>query len=175
MKRDFPLDEVYGLLETGPVVLITTAWNGTQDVMTQSWHMMIEFEPPVIACVVSNANYSFGLLDKSGECAINIPTFELADKVVACGNSSGRDIDKFEAFSLKREKASLISAPLIDECYANLECRVIDRVQTYGIFILEVLKAWVNQDLKAPRTMHHRGHGEFMIAGETIRLPSKMK
>ncbi|HQT27151.1 MAG TPA: flavin reductase family protein [Burkholderiales bacterium] len=175
MKQDFPLSKVYGLLETGPVVLITTAWNGMRDVMTQSWHMMIEFEPPIVACVVSDANYSFGLLDGSGECAINIPTFEMAEKVVGCGNSSGRDIDKFEVFSLKSEKASLISAPLIDECYANLECRVIDRMPVYGLFILEVLKAWMNPEAKAPRTMHHKGHGEFMIAGETVTLPSKMK
>ena len=44
------------------MVLLTTARNGRANVMTMSWHMMIEFEPPQIACVVSNANYSFAAL-----------------------------------------------------------------------------------------------------------------
>lgn len=175
MKQDFSLSEVYGLLETGPVVLITTAWKNRQDVMTQSWHTMIEFEPPVVACVVSQANYSFELLAGSGECAINIPTFEMAEKVAGCGNSSGRDIDKFAAFSLERAKASKIDAPLLEECYASLECRVKDKMPDYELFILEVVKAWVDPSVKDPRTLHHRGHGEFMIAGETVLLPSKMK
>ena len=102
--ENFQLSGVYGLLETGPVVLIATAWEGKENVMTQSWHTMIEFEPPIVACVVSAANYSHELLSKSGECSINIPTFEMAEKAVGCGNSSGRDTDKFRAFSLKRKR-----------------------------------------------------------------------
>jgi len=51
--------EVYQLLEPGPVVLLTTAHKGRANVMAMSWHMMVEFEPPLIACVVSNADYSF--------------------------------------------------------------------------------------------------------------------
>jgi hypothetical protein len=44
-----------------------------------------------------------------------------------------------------------------------------------NFFILEVLKAWINPAMKDPRTIHHRGRGAFMVAGETIRLPSNMK
>jgi len=66
---------------------------------------------------------------------------------------------------------------LIDECYANLECRVIDTrlVNRYDFFVLEVLKAWIDPACKDPRTLHHRGRGIFMMAGETIKLPSKMR
>jgi flavin reductase (DIM6/NTAB) family NADH-FMN oxidoreductase RutF len=70
-----------------------------------------------------------------------------------------------------------VAAPLISECFANLECRIADTrlVHRYNFFVLEVLKAWTYPSLKDPRTLHHRGHGRFMIAGETIKLPSKMK
>ena len=60
--RELPLSKVYQLLEPGPVVLLTTARQGRANVMTMSWHMMVEFEPPQVACVVSNANYSFAAL-----------------------------------------------------------------------------------------------------------------
>ena len=82
-KKSCPLSKVYGLLEPGPVVLITTASKGRSNVMTQSWHTMLEFEPPLLAAVISNRNYSFELLRASRECVINIPTLELAEKVVA--------------------------------------------------------------------------------------------
>jgi flavin reductase (DIM6/NTAB) family NADH-FMN oxidoreductase RutF len=50
---------------------------------------MIDFDPPILGCVVSNGNYSFQRLKTTRECVINIPTVELASKVVKCGNSLG--------------------------------------------------------------------------------------
>jgi flavin reductase (DIM6/NTAB) family NADH-FMN oxidoreductase RutF len=70
-----------------------------------------------------------------------------------------------------------VKAPLIDECYANLECKVVDArmVAKYNFFILGVQKAWIAPLTKRPRTIHHLGKGVFMVAGRTIKLPSKMK
>ena len=76
--RKLPLSKVYQLLEPGPVVLLTTAQRGRANVMAMSWHMMVEFEPPQLACVVSNANYSFEALRATGECVIAIPARTLA-------------------------------------------------------------------------------------------------
>jgi flavin reductase (DIM6/NTAB) family NADH-FMN oxidoreductase RutF len=176
-KRTFPLSRVYRLLEPGPVVMVTTAGKGRANIMTMSWHTMLEFEPPLVGCVISNRNHTFDILKATQECVINIPTVELAGKVVACGNSSGRKTDKFEAFGLSPVAAECVKAPLIGECYANLECRVVDAtmVAKYNFFVLEVLKAWIDPAQKQPRTLHHQGKGQFMVAGETIRLPSKMK
>ena len=175
-KKSFPLSKVYGLLEPGPVVMVTTAGKLRANIMIMSWYTMMEFEPPIVGCVISNRNYTFNILKATGECVINIPTLELADKVVGCGNSSGRKIDKFKVFGLTQVAASCIRAPLIDECYANLECKVIDdkMVDKYNFFILEVLKAWIDPARRDPRTIHHRGRGAFMVSGETIKLPSKM-
>jgi flavin reductase (DIM6/NTAB) family NADH-FMN oxidoreductase RutF len=176
-KRSFPLSKVYGLLEPGPVVLVTTARKGRPNVMTMSWHTMIDFEPPIVGCVISNRNYTHETLKATRECVINIPTAELASKVVACGNTSGGKLDKFRAFRLTPVAAARVKALLIDECYASLECKLVDArlANRYCFFILEVLKAWIDPACNRPRTMHHLGRGEFMLAGRTIKLPSKMK
>lgn len=176
-QRNYPLSKVYGLLEPGPVVLLTTQGKTRPNVMTMSWHTMIEFEPPTLACVVSNRNFSFTALKASKECVIAIPTVDLADTVVGIGNCSGREVDKFQRFGLTARPAAQVQAPRIDECFANLECRVVDgrMVNRYNLFILEVLKAWVDPARKDPRTLHHRGNGVFMLAGESVKLPSKMK
>ena len=121
--------------------------------------------------------YSFAALRETGECVIAIPAVELALKVVKVGNSSGGDIDKFKTFDLTPAPADRVAAPLVVECYANLECRIIDTGFTdkYDLFVLEVLKAWIDPKQKNPRTIHHRGNGTFVVDGVTIKLKSKMR
>lgn len=176
-KKPLSLSKVYTLLEPGPVVLLTTAHDGRSNVMPMSWHTMLEFEPPLIGCVVSDRNYTFGLLRASKECAINIPTVEIAKQVVGCGNCSGAKTDKFRKFGLTPRPAALIQAPLIDECFASLECRVVDAsmVAKYSLFVLQVFKARVDPSRRRRKTIHHLGYGSFMVAGETIKLRSRMK
>ena len=176
-KRALAPSRAYGLLETGPVLLLTTAHQGVANVMTLSWHTMLEFEPPVVGCVVSENDFSFAALSRTVECALNIPTVDIAPQVVGCGNSSGARVDKFVTFGLTPVPASLIAPPLIQECYANLECRVVDTrfKNRYNLFVLEVLKTWIDPACTDPRTLHHRGYGAFMVAGETIKLASRMR
>ncbi len=174
MMRDLPLSKVYQLLEPGPVVLLTTARKGRANVMTMSWHMMMEFEPPMIACIVSRANFSFAALRATKECVIAIPAVKLAPKVVGVGNCSGQDVDKFAKFGLTPIPAQHVSPPLVAECFANLECKVIDTslVNKYGIFVLEVVKARIDRAQKNPKTIHHHGYGKFAVDGEMIKLRS---
>ena len=174
--KELPLGKVYQLIEPGPVVMLTTAQRGRADIMTMSWHMMVDFEPPLIACVVSEADYSFTALRATGECVIAIPAVGLAAKVVKVGNTSGRDIDKFAAFGLTKLPAEKVKAPLVAECFANIECRVTDTrlVNRYNLFLLEGVKAWIDPKQISPKTIHHRGYGTFVVDGETIKLKSKM-
>ena len=175
--KSLPLSEAYQLLEPGPVVLLTTAHKGRANVMTMSWHMMVEFEPPLVACIVSNANHSFAALRATGQAVIAVPARKLAAKVVKVGNCSGRDLDKFAAFGLTPLPAATVAPPLIKECFANLECKVVDRrmMNRYNMFILEVRKAWVDPAQKRPKTIHHHGYGRFVVDGATLKLKSKMR
>ena len=175
-KKTFPLPKVYRLLEPGPVVLLTTAHKGKTNIMTLSWQTMMEFEPPLVGCVISGRNYSFDALVATKECVLNIPSAELAKQVVGIGNCSGSKVDKFKKFKLTALPAAQVAAPLIAECFANLECKVVDTrmVNKYNFFVLEVVQAWRDSAQKSPRTLHHQGKGVFMVAGDTIRLRSKM-
>jgi flavin reductase (DIM6/NTAB) family NADH-FMN oxidoreductase RutF len=176
VMKDLPLSKVYQLLEPGPVVLLTTANKGRANVMTMSWHMMVEFEPPLVACVVSNADHSFAALRTTKECVIAIPALELAPKVVAIGNCSGRNVDKFERIRLTPVPAQRVSPPLVAECFANFECKVVDTrlVNKFNLFVLEVVKAWTDPAQKHPKTIHHHGYGKFAVDGEMIKLKSRM-
>jgi flavin reductase (DIM6/NTAB) family NADH-FMN oxidoreductase RutF len=150
-KKSFPLSKVYGLLEPGPVVMVTTAGKMKDNIMTMSWCTMMEFQPPIVGCVISNRNYTFNILKATKECVINIPTLELAGKVVACGNSSGRRIDKFKVFGLTQVTASCVKPPLIGECYANLECKVVDEkmVDPIALAVYASLKVYMQSNVNS--------------------------
>jgi flavin reductase (DIM6/NTAB) family NADH-FMN oxidoreductase RutF len=177
MKSNLPLSQVYRLLEPGPVVMVTTSQKGRANIMTMSWLTMMDFEPPLVGCVMSDLNFSFAALKATKQCVLNIPTVELARQMIGCGNTSGRRTDKFEKFRLTAAPAARVAPPLIAECYANFECKVIDArlAAKYNFFILEVVKAWIDRARKDPRTLHHRGRGVFTVDGRTIKLPSRMK
>lgn len=176
-KKNLPLSQVYKLLEPGPVVMVTTARKGRPNIMTLSWLTMMDFEPPLVGIIMGEQSYSFGNLKATKECVINIPTVELAQKVVRVGNTSGEELDKFKAIGLTPVPAARVKAPLIKECYANLECKVVDArmAAKYNFFVLEVLKAWIDPSKKNPRTIHHQGNGNFIADGKKIKLRSRMK
>ena len=172
--QEFPLDKAYTWIEPGPVVLVTTFDKGRANVMTMSWHQMLEFMPPVMSCCLGPWDFSYEALRKTGECVIAIPTVDLAQKVVDIGNVSGRDVDKFAKFGLTALPAGQVAAPLIAECVANLECTLVDRMDKYEINILEVVRAWHDPDRAERRTLHHYGDGTFVIDGEKIDLRKRM-
>ncbi len=125
-KDDFPVSDVRRFIEPGPVVLVSSAHGGETNIMTMGWHMIMEFEPSLIGCYIWSENHTRELVRKSRECVINVPTLDMAAKVVGIGNCSGRDTDKFARFKLTAEPAAKVVAPLISECYANFECRLYD-------------------------------------------------
>jgi flavin reductase (DIM6/NTAB) family NADH-FMN oxidoreductase RutF len=175
-KIDFPFANVRRFLEPGPIVLVSSAHQGETNIMTMGWHMIMEFEPSLIGCYIWTANHSFEMIRKSKQCVINVPTADLAAKVVGIGNSSGRDIDKFAEFALTAKPGTHVGAPLIEQCYANLECRLADSslIRKYSLFVFEVVKAHVATAPKHPKTIHYRGDGEFMISGAETRKYRKL-
>src|SRR4030066_2213557 len=112
-KKSYPLSKVSGLLEPAPVVMVTTANKTRTNIMTMSWHTMMEFEPPLVGCIISGRNYTFDILKATKECVINIPTVELAKTVVGVGNTHGSKVDKFKKFHLTSAPATYVKAPLI--------------------------------------------------------------
>jgi len=165
--RELALNKAFMLLEPGPVILVTTADGLKNNIMTISWHMVLDFIPR-FAFMTGSWNYSFEALMKNRECVIAIPTFDISQTVVEIGACSGSDTDKFKKFGLTPLKAKSVAAPLIKECLANIECRVSDFIEKHNIFILNAVHAWIDSDRKERRTMHANGDGTFVFDGQTI-------
>jgi flavin reductase (DIM6/NTAB) family NADH-FMN oxidoreductase RutF len=171
-KKDFPVSNIRKFLEPGPIVLVSSHWKDQNNIMTMGWHTVMEFTPALIGCIISGANHSFEMIRRSKECVINIPTADMLETIVGIGTTTGAEINKFNKFKLTAQEANKVKAPLIKECYANFECKLIDTklVSNYNFFILKVVKAHVAASPAYPTTVHYHGEGVFMISGKQVKV-----
>jgi flavin reductase (DIM6/NTAB) family NADH-FMN oxidoreductase RutF len=165
--RQLKLSKAFTLMEPGPVVLVTTNDGKKNNIMTISWTMVVDFTP-VFAITTGEWNHSFAALSKNRECVIAIPTVDLLDKVVGIGTCSGADTDKFARFKLTPVQTRPGRPPLIKECLANIECKVIDIVRKHNIVVLEAVAAYIDTARKERRTVHAVGDGTFIVDGRRI-------
>ena len=177
--RPLKLSKAFALMESGPVVLVTTYDGRKENIMTISWTMVLDFTP-LFAITTGAWNYSYHAMRKTRECVIAIPTVDLIDEVVGIGTCSGKDTDKFAKFKLTPVPGKIVSAPLIAECLANIECKVVDVVKKYDIVVLKAVAAYTEATRREKRTIHAVGDGTFIVDGRKIdrkmmmasRLPS---
>lgn len=152
--RTLKLSKAFTLIEPGPVVLVTTGDGARNNIMTISWSMVMDFTPRIAIT--------------TGECVIAIPTVDLLDQVVGIGTCSGADTDKFARFGLTPLPAKNVSAPLIGECLANLECRVVEIIRRHDLVVLDAVAAYVDTARQEKRTLHAVGDGTFIVDGRKL-------
>jgi flavin reductase (DIM6/NTAB) family NADH-FMN oxidoreductase RutF len=165
--RPLKLGKAFTLMESGPVVLVTTHDGKKNNIMTISWTMVMDFTP-VFAITTGNWNHSFNALRKNRECVIAIPTVDMLDTVVGIGTCSGKDMDKFARFKLTPLQGKAVGSPLIKECLANIECKVIDIVKKHNIVVLEGVAAYFDTARREQRVLHAVGDGSFIVDGRRI-------
>ena len=167
------ISKAFTLIESGPVVLVTTYDGKRKNVMTISWTMVLDFKP-TFAITTGEWNYSFAALRQTKECVIAIPTVDMLNKVVGIGTCSGADTDKFEKFKLTPLKGREVKAPLIKECLANIECKVVDIVKKHNIVVLDAVAAYSDTSRKEKRTVHAVGDGTFIVDGRKLNRKKLM-
>ena len=172
--RTLKLSKAFTLLEPGPVVLVTTHDGRKANVMTISWTMVVDFTPR-FAITTGAWNYSYKALKKMRECVIAIPTVDLLDTVVGVGTCSGADMDKFEKFGLTPVSGKVVGAPLLKECVANIECRVVEIIRRHDIVVLEAVAAYRDSSRKEKRTLHAVGDGTFVVDGRRLDRRREMR
>jgi flavin reductase (DIM6/NTAB) family NADH-FMN oxidoreductase RutF len=129
-------------------VLITCKNKEKTNIVTVAWHTPVSLKPPLYGISLSSRRYSFEIIKESKEFAINFAPIEIVDKIHYCGTHSGRLGDKVKEAGLSLIPAKKISVPLIDECYAHLECKLRETIELGDHFFVvgEVVSAIINED-----------------------------
>lgn len=178
-----PLNKAYLLLNHGPTVMISSAFGGKQNIMSAAWSTPLDFDPARVVVIIDKQSYTKELVTASGEFTVLVPSKKIAKQVLQVGTTSGRDIDKFAEFNLTTIAAKTIQAPLITNCLACLECKLISEPHnqnTYDLYIGEITAAWADPEVFSQsrwhitsdqkRSIHYQAGGEFFAIGESFHI-----
>lgn len=132
------------------IVWAVAEYDGKRSICPLGWKMNTSISPPMMAISVAPSRFTHELIVKSGEFVLAWPGEDLAEETLFCGTNSGRNVDKFKETGLTPVKGEFVNAPLIKECIANLECKLVGQLTTgdHTIFVGEILAVWVNENPK---------------------------
>lgn len=179
MHVDVPVEQSSRLLNHGPTVLVSAAHAGRRNVMAAAWAMPLDYDK--VAVVVDKSTFTRGLIESSGRFAINVPCRAQADLVFTLGNTTGRDVDKFQRYGVAASDGAATGLPLLQGCVAWLECALLSEPHNQGVYDLflgQVLAAQADARVFvggrwqwAPehdtlRTLHHLGGGHFVSVAD---------
>ena len=162
-----------------PAVMVSvTDGKGEDDIITVAWTGTICTNPPMVYISVRPERYSYHMIKETGEFVINLTTEKLAKATDFCGVRSGRDVDKFKETGLTREKADIVSAPMIKESPVSIECKVkeIKELGSHHMFLADVLAVHADPAYMDEKKKFHLNdakmlvysHGEYLGTGKKL-------
>ncbi len=166
------------LLAPLPAVLITSGDMENSNIATVAWTGIVNTNPPKTYISLRKSRYSYEIIEKTGEFAINLTTAEMVKSVDYCGIFTGRKVDKFKKCNFTKEQASVIAAPIIGESPLALECRVVEKTElgTHVMLLCDILATNVDEalldkngkmDLSRAHLMAF-AHGEYFALGKKL-------
>ena len=130
------------------VLAVSVNPNGPADIIALGWKMTTSHKPPMVAISVAPPRYSHDLIHAGGEFVLSVPGEDMAEAVMFCGTTSGRDTDKFKEAGLTALPATQVKPPLIGEALVNFECVVRGELTTgdHTIFAGEIVATHIAED-----------------------------
>jgi len=131
-----------------------------------------------VSVSVNKRHYTGAGIKENGTFSLNIPSTEMIRVTDYCGLVSGKEVDKGALF--KNFYGQLKTAPMIEECPANMECQVIQTLDldTHDIFIGEIAATYCNEDcltqgkgedlLKVNPILFSMSGGRYFTVGQEI-------
>jgi flavin reductase (DIM6/NTAB) family NADH-FMN oxidoreductase RutF len=151
---------------------------GENNIITIAWTGIICTDPAMLYISVRPERHSYEMIKETGEFVVNLPNSKLAFAVDFCGVKSGKSINKFDHLKLTPAKSNIVSAPYIDECPVNLECRVkeIIKLGSHDMFLAEIMCVNVDDSLLDSKGKLHLNkadlicynHGEYRTLAQSL-------
>jgi flavin reductase (DIM6/NTAB) family NADH-FMN oxidoreductase RutF len=126
-----------------PVVLVGAKVAGRPNYLPIAYCGIVQHTPPMIAVTLGKAHHTNAGIKENQTFSVNLPSEELLAVTDYCGLHTGRDTDKAALFSTFYGR--LESAPMIEACPLNLECRLRQTLDFEGaneVFIGEIVEAY---------------------------------
>ena len=147
-------------MSNGQLGLITSqsADKSIKTIFAVGWVGPISFAPFLLYASIGNGKtkddimayrYSYSIIKSTGVFGFNIPTIEMLDIVKKIGTTHSDEVDKFQDNDLTVFRGKQTKVPLIEECFINVECEIINKMETgdHDIFIAKPVSLTYNEDV----------------------------
>ena len=131
-----------------PVLLVGANVDGKPNFMTAAWGGIANGTPPMVSVAIRPQRYTHKGIRQNWTFSINIPSVDLVRETDYCGLVSGSKVDKVEACKFRVFYGKLESAPLIEQCPVNLECKVVQMLElgSHSLIVGQVEEVHVSED-----------------------------
>ncbi|MFH1428572.1 MAG: flavin reductase family protein [Candidatus Margulisiibacteriota bacterium] len=171
-KIDIDKQKAGRLINYGPVTLVTSSFREQKNVASVAWAMPVSASPGLVAIAVTNKRFTYELIRESREFIINIPSQKMKEAVIFCGSTCGRELDKFSKAGLTPANSKKLDAPIVQECFAHIECKVVNEVLVgdHMLFVGDVIAVYADEgvmtangtvDIEKFQPLIHLGAKEF--------------
>ena len=150
MKVEGNIEKFYQYSFPMQTVLVTcNDEQGKTNIITIAWHTPISIKPPLYGVSIAPSRYSHDLIMTNKEFVVNFVPYEMVEKAHFCGKHSGRTTDKIHTTKLTLVPAKKIKVPVIKECYAHLECKMVRNltIGDHTLFVGEVLAVQATENI----------------------------
>ena len=158
------LPQAAGLTCPNPVSLVCTQKpDGSTNLATVSWWTYLSFRPGMIAYAMAKTSYSGEMVRENQKVILTIPGTEIAEAVMGCGSTTGRNTDKAEQFGIELAEVEGSTIKIPAHSRVAIQCRmkeyhevgdhylyICDVEQVYGDESKEALFAWNGYSKVAP-------------------------
>ncbi len=179
--NDMPLDEAYRLINTGPVVMVSSvSKSGEYDVAPIAWACPAQKSPSRVLVGVGRSHKTFTNIEETGEFVVSVPNISQVEMVTATGSVSGADVDKFTELDIKSIDAKTVDCKIPDGVIGYLECKLVEIYggERLGLILGEAVAAAVDAEAykgdrllcetPAGKAVHHLGDRRYMTLGDKV-------
>jgi len=130
-----------------PTLLIGANVDGKPNFMTVAWGGIANAEPPMVAVAIRRSRHTHKGITENKTFSVNIPSLEMVREADYCGTASGAKVDKVAVCQFKVFYGKLCTAPLIEQCPLNLECRLVHTLElgSHSLFIGQIEETHVSE------------------------------
>jgi flavin reductase (DIM6/NTAB) family NADH-FMN oxidoreductase RutF len=128
-----------------PAVLVGAMVRGRPNFNTIANCGIICYDPPMVSVSSDKSHYTNLGIRKQKTFSVNFPSAKMARLADFCGLYSGNKVDKSKVF--KVFFGDLKTAPLIEECPVNLECKLVKtlRLGEDEVFVGKIIAIWADE------------------------------
>ncbi|MFC1952686.1 flavin reductase family protein [Chloroflexota bacterium] len=131
-----------------PAFLIGANVDGKPNFMTAAWSGIAAGNPPAITVGIQPHRYTLKGIRQYLTFSVNVPSVDQAKETDYCGIISGTETDKvadckFDIFFGKSE-----TAPMIEQCPVNLECKVMHILDlgSHSLVVGRIEDSYITED-----------------------------